>query len=110
MRWCRSASLCHAPRRQALTYRGGGDLSSGPLSRRDSPSPRSSTPTADGPPTYLCRACLEKSPETRDAVGRHTLALTTYMGHACVSDTYWYLETTPQLMTAIATACDTFMH
>jgi integrase/recombinase XerD len=58
--------------------------------------------------TFAVRA-LEKSPETRDAVGRHTLALTTYMGHACVSDTYWYLETTPQLMTDIATACETFM-
>ena len=33
--------------------------------------------------TFAVRA-LEKSPETRDAVGRHTLALTTYMGHACV--------------------------
>jgi hypothetical protein len=31
------------------------------------------------------------------------------MGHAGVSDTYWYLETTPQLMTDIATACETFM-
>ena len=59
--------------------------------------------------TFAVRA-LEKSPETRDAVGRHTLALTTYMGHACVSDTYWYLETTPQLMTDIATACETFMY
>jgi integrase/recombinase XerD len=58
--------------------------------------------------TFAVRA-LEKSPETRDAVGRHTLALTTYMGHACVSATYWYLETTPQLMTDIATACETFM-
>ena len=58
--------------------------------------------------TFAVRA-LEKSPETRHAVGRHTLALTTYMGHACISDTYWYLETTPQLMTDIATACETFM-
>jgi integrase len=58
--------------------------------------------------TFAVQA-LEKSPETRDAVGRHTLALTTYMGHACVLDTYWYLETTPQLMADIATACETFM-
>ena len=58
--------------------------------------------------TFAVRA-LEKSPETRDAVGRHTLALTTSMGHACVSDTYWYLETTPQFMTDIANACETFM-
>jgi integrase len=58
--------------------------------------------------TFAVRA-LEGSPETRDAIGRHTLALTTYMGHACVSDTYWYLETTPQLMTDIANACEMFM-
>ncbi len=59
--------------------------------------------------TFAVRA-LERSPETRHAIGRHTLALTTYMGHACVLDTYWYLETTPQLMTDIATACETFMY
>jgi integrase len=59
--------------------------------------------------TFAVRA-LEGSPETREAIGRHTLALTTYMGHACVLDTYWYLETTPQLMTDIANACETFMH
>lgn len=58
--------------------------------------------------TLAVRA-LEQSPETRQALGRHTLALTTYMGHACVSDTYWYLETTPQLMTDIATACERLM-
>lgn len=59
--------------------------------------------------TFAVRA-LEESPDTREAIGRHTLALTTYMGHACISDTYWYLETTPQLMTDIANACETFMH
>lgn len=59
--------------------------------------------------TFAVRA-LERSPETREAIGRHTLALTTYMGHACIADTYWYLETTPQLMTDIATACETFIH
>jgi integrase len=59
--------------------------------------------------TFAVRA-LERSPETRDAIGRHTLALTTYMGHACVLDTYWYLEATPQLMTDIAKAFETFMH
>ncbi len=58
--------------------------------------------------TFAVRA-LEGSPETRDAIGRHTLALTTYMGHACVLDTYWYLETTPELMTDIAKACERFM-
>ncbi len=59
--------------------------------------------------TFAVRA-LERSPETREAIGRHTLALTTYMGHACVLDTYWYFEATPPLMTDIANACETFMH
>jgi integrase/recombinase XerD len=58
--------------------------------------------------TFAVRA-LERCPETRDAIGRHTLALTIYMGHACVSSTYWYLESTPQLMTDIARTCETFM-
>jgi hypothetical protein len=36
------------------------------------------------------------------------LALTTYMGHARVESTYWYLSRTPQLMDDIAEACETF--
>jgi hypothetical protein len=32
------------------------------------------------------------------------LALSTYLGHAHVSDTYWYLQATPKLMTQIAEA------
>jgi integrase/recombinase XerD len=59
-------------------------------------------------PPFAVRA-LEKRPDTRDAVGRHTLALTTYRGPPCVSDTSWYRETTPQLMTDIATACEPCM-
>jgi len=37
------------------------------------------------------------------------LALTTYMGHAHVSSTYWYLDSTPQLMCDIANVCETFL-
>jgi integrase len=51
--------------------------------------------------TFAVRA-LERSPETRDQIGRHTLALTTYMGHACVASTSWYLERTPHLRMDIA--------
>jgi len=36
------------------------------------------------------------------------LALTTYMGHARVKSTYWYLSSTPQLLGAIAQACEAF--
>lgn len=59
--------------------------------------------------TFAVRA-LERSPETRDQIGRHTLALTTYMGHVCVASTYWYLERTPQLMVDIAATCEAFVH
>jgi hypothetical protein len=37
------------------------------------------------------------------------LALSTYMGHAHISDTYWYLEATPQLLSNIVTACEAFI-
>jgi integrase/recombinase XerD len=59
--------------------------------------------------TFAVRV-LEACPESRDAVGRQTLALTTYMGHTCVASTYWYLERTPQLMMDIARTCETFIY
>ncbi len=37
---------------------------------------------------------------------RHMLALATYLGHANVSDTYWYLESTPMLLQGIAEATE----
>jgi len=52
---------------------------------------------------------LEACPDARDHVGRHMLALTTYLGHAHVGSTYWYLESTPQLMTDIAARCEDFV-
>ncbi|MGI9304502.1 MAG: hypothetical protein ACR2RB_17615 [Gammaproteobacteria bacterium] len=42
----------------------------------------------------------------RDQVERHMLALSSYLGHVCVSSTYWYLEQTPELMRDIADACE----
>ena len=49
---------------------------------------------------------LLMGPEGRDHIGRHILALTTYLGHAHVGSTYWYLESSPQLMNDIAQACE----
>ncbi len=48
--------------------------------------------------------------ETSDAtkVAEHELALSTYLGHATVASTYWYLEATPPLLTSIAERCATF--
>jgi integrase/recombinase XerD len=57
--------------------------------------------------TFASRA-LETCPDGRDNIGRHMLALTTYMGHARVKSTYWYLSRTPQLMGDIAEACEAF--
>ena len=58
--------------------------------------------------TFAVRA-LEASPEGRQQVGRHMLALATYMGHVNIDATYWYLETTPELLRDIATAGETFL-
>lgn len=52
---------------------------------------------------------LTSCPDSRDRITRHMLALSTYMGHARVESTYWYLDSTPELMTDIAGACETFL-
>jgi hypothetical protein len=36
------------------------------------------------------------------------VALSTYLGHGKVTDTYWYLEAVPELMTDIADCCEHF--
>jgi integrase len=51
--------------------------------------------------TFAVRA-LEASPPGRQRVGQHMLALATYLGHVNISATYWYLETTPELLRDIA--------
>jgi integrase/recombinase XerD len=58
--------------------------------------------------TFAVRA-LESCPHDRNQVGRHLLALSTYLGHATVASTYWYLQATPQLLTDIASACEDFL-
>ena len=58
--------------------------------------------------TFAVRA-LERCPHEPGAISRHMVALSTYLGHTCVTDTYWYLHTTPQLLTDIATACEAFI-
>jgi integrase/recombinase XerD len=58
--------------------------------------------------TFAVRG-LATCPDNRDQVGRHMLALTTYMGHAKVASTYWYLESTPELMADIAQRCEAFV-
>ena len=55
--------------------------------------------------TFAVRA-LETSPDGRDRIGQHMRALSTYLGHSNVADTYWYLRATPRLMHDIADACE----
>jgi integrase/recombinase XerD len=43
------------------------------------------------------------------AVAEHQLALATYLGHASVASTYWYLEATPMLLTSITRRTERFM-
>jgi integrase len=53
--------------------------------------------------TFAVRS-LEECQHNRDVVDRHIVALSTYLGHAHVTDTYWYLQATPILMRQIAAA------
>ncbi len=58
--------------------------------------------------TFAVRA-LEACPDGRDHITKHMLALSTYLGHSKVSNTYWYLEATPDLMRSIAERCESFV-
>jgi integrase len=58
--------------------------------------------------TFAVRA-LESSPVGRQRVGQHMLALSTYLGHVNIDATYWYLETTPELLRDVAAAAETFV-
>jgi len=51
--------------------------------------------------TFAVRS-LEQCKSDPKAVKRHLIALSTYLGHAHVTDTYWYLQSTPSLMKQIA--------
>ena len=57
--------------------------------------------------TFAVRA-LETCPNGRDAVTKHMLALSTYLGHSKVAYTYWYLEAVPELMRDIADRAEEF--
>ena len=47
---------------------------------------------------------LEACLHDRQAVAHHMAGLSTYLGHASMAHTYWYLEATPVLMHSIAAA------
>jgi integrase/recombinase XerD len=58
--------------------------------------------------TFAVRA-LESSPTGRQRIGQHMLALATYLGHVNINSTYWYLETTAELLRDIAIVADSFI-
>lgn len=57
--------------------------------------------------TFAVRS-LEQCTGNREAISRHMVALSTYLGHAHVTDTYWYLQTTPKLMNGISKITELF--
>jgi integrase len=57
--------------------------------------------------TFACRRLLRWYEEGAD-VDQRIAALSTYLGHAKVSDTYWYLTATPELMAVAATRFERF--
>ena len=57
----------------------------------------------------LAGRALESSPTGRQRIGQHMLALATYLGHVNINATYWYLETTPELLLDIAVVAENFV-
>lgn len=55
--------------------------------------------------TFAVRS-LERCAHDAKEVARHITALSTYLGHAHVTDTYWYLQATPELMVDMAAASE----
>lgn len=58
--------------------------------------------------TFAVRS-LETCPVDRDHVTKHMVALSTYLGHVTVANTYWYLQATPDLMRDIAHLSECFI-
>jgi integrase/recombinase XerD len=57
---------------------------------------------------FATRALEQCSTRSKE-VARHFVALSTYMGHADIASTYWYLEATSELMIGIATAAESLI-
>ena len=52
------------------------------------------------------RALQSVASGDRSELGRHMLALSTYLGHAHPANTYWYLEATPVLLNQVSAATE----
>ena len=58
--------------------------------------------------TFVCRT-LQRWYEKGVDIDRNILALSTYVGHAKVTDTYWYVTATPELMAIAARRVERFV-
>jgi integrase/recombinase XerD len=58
--------------------------------------------------TFATR-CLQQCSARRESVARHFVALSTYLGHVDIANTYWYLEATPELLAHIAAAGESLL-
>lgn len=59
--------------------------------------------------TFIVRRVLLWQAQGMD-VDRQMLALSTYVGHAMITNTYWYLTGIPELMTVAANKFEAFAH
>jgi integrase len=59
---------------------------------------------------YFANEVLRNGPEERQGISRHMVALTTYLGHSDVRNSYWYLEATPSLLARLAEHCEDFVN
>jgi integrase len=51
--------------------------------------------------TFAARS-IESCSGDQETMARHMLSLSTYLGHACLANTYWYLRATPRLLADVA--------
>jgi integrase/recombinase XerD len=72
------------------------------------PGPRGVRPSPHSLRHSFAVRALQTCPDGRDAITKHMLALSTYLGHSRVAHTYWYLEAVPDLMRDIADRAERF--
>jgi len=59
---------------------------------------------------YFANQALTNCSDDHEGISRHMVALTTYLGHSDVRNSYWYLEATPKLLYRIAVSCEDFVN
>ena len=58
---------------------------------------------------YFANQVLTNRSDNDEGISRHMVALTTYLGHNDVRNSYWYLEATPKLLFKVAETCEDFV-